>query len=179
MKIILGAGGKTQEGWVSTDIDTLDISDDRDFEKFFGNEKAEAFLLEHVAEHLYTEELETALINIGEYLAPGGNLRIAVPDGYHPDEEYINWVRPGGNGPGCDLHRQLFNCDTLIEYLVQAGFVYMLVEWWEADEKFYTIYDSLDESEYGRIERCYKNDERNADGQAHYTSLIVDAWKKK
>lgn len=177
MKVILGAGGTKQDGWVSTEQHNLDVRSRADFEKFFGVEKADAFMAEHLFEHLTEDETFQALAIIHDFLKPDGNLRIAVPDGYHPDQEYIDWVKPGGVGPGCDSHHQLYNVDTMIMYLRDTGFDYLLVEWWE-DGKFYSIYTPKLEDKKGRIDRCYLNDERNADGQAHYTSLIVDAWRR-
>jgi predicted SAM-dependent methyltransferase len=179
MKVILGAGGTTQDGWVSTDIEQLDMTSRYSFVRFFGDEKADAFMTEHCLEHLYDEEVEAALANCYEFLKPFGNMRIAVPDGYHPDPEYIEWVRPGGNGPGCNLHKQLFNVDTLAADLDRAGFVYLVTEWWGSDGKFNHVNTYGDEERFGRVSRSFANDERNADGKPHYTSLIIDAWKEK
>lgn len=33
-------------------------------------------------------------------LKPGGYVRVAVPDGFHPDPAYIEMGRPGGYGTG-------------------------------------------------------------------------------
>lgn len=179
MRIILGAGGTTQDGWIATEQRELDVRSPGDFEEFLGDSKVDAFIAEHLFEHLTPDETRVALANILDYLAPLGTLRIAVPDGYHADQNYIDWVRPGGVGPGCDSHHQLFNCDTLTTFLSEAGYEYILVEWWDEDGKFYSIYTHGTEASKGRVSRCYLNDERNADGQVRYTSLIVDAWRKQ
>ena len=33
------------------------------------------------------------------------NIRIAVPDGFHADENYISIVKPGGTGEGAEDHK--------------------------------------------------------------------------
>jgi predicted SAM-dependent methyltransferase len=179
MKVILGAGGTTQDGWVSTERHQIDVTKREDFERFFGDEKADAFLMEHLLEHLCAEDVDAALANCYEFMKPFGNLRIAVPDGYHPDKDYIEWVRPGGNGPGCDLHKQLFNRDVLGADLERHGFMYINTEWWDCHGNFNHYNNGSEEERFGRISRSFANDERNADGNPHYTSLIIDAWKEK
>ena len=42
-------------------------------------------------------------------MIPGGNFRIAVPDGFHTDPSYIENVKPGGTGEGSEDHKNLFN----------------------------------------------------------------------
>ena len=55
--------------------------------------------------------------NCYEFLRPGGRLRIAVPDGFHPEPGYIEYVRPGGTGIGADDHKVLYNYQSLRKLL--------------------------------------------------------------
>jgi len=40
-------------------------------------------------------------------------LRVAVPDGFHPNPGYIERVKPGGTGPGAGDHKILYTYRTL------------------------------------------------------------------
>ena len=108
------------------------------------------------------------------YLKPGGVLRLAVPDGFNPSNEYIEYVRPGGTGPGADDHKVLYTYKSMKERLERAGFKINLLEYWDKNGKFHYT-DWTDEG--GRIRRSRRYDPRNQDGRLHYTSLIVDAIK--
>jgi predicted SAM-dependent methyltransferase len=127
-----------------------------------------------VWEHLTPEAARTGAENCFEFLKPGGRLRIAVPDGFHPDPSYIEWVRPGGTGPGCDDHYHLFHHRSLSEILRNAGFEVQLLEYWDEKGRFHQSDWSRED---GPIRRCAKDDPRNADGKLNYTSLIIDAIK--
>ena len=48
MKVIIGAGKTTYEGWVSTQENELNLLNRDDFERIFAEEKPFAFLAEHV-----------------------------------------------------------------------------------------------------------------------------------
>jgi len=177
MKYILGAGGTKLDGWISLEKTDIDIREREDFESFLNGEKAEAFLLEHIAEHIEPNNLQTVLSNLYKFLQTGGYVRIAVPDGLHPDREYIEWVRPGGSGPGCKEHQSLFTYKTLHDLLVEAGFQLVeLQEWWDEDGSF-TPMSTNDHLRHGYIGRAFFSDNRNSDNMPHYTSLIIDAWR--
>ncbi len=71
--------------------------------------KINKILAEHVLEHLTNKELELMVKHLYKYSADDINIRIAIPDGYHKDENYIRSVKPGGTGIGADDHKHLFN----------------------------------------------------------------------
>ncbi len=58
-----------------------------------------------------------------KYSADDINIRIAVPDGFHKDENYIRSVKPGGTGIGADDHKHLFNYKSLSTLFEKQGFV--------------------------------------------------------
>jgi predicted SAM-dependent methyltransferase len=174
VKVILGAGGTTQEGWISTDRPELDLTDPGSFSRYFGDRKADAFMAEHVWEHLDAAQgLKAAELCLA-FLVPHGRLRIAVPDGLLPEASYIEWVRPGGNGPGADDHKMLFDHVSLRTLLTMAGFSrVMLLEWWDETGSFH--HKPWDAAQ-GKIRRSLEHDARNQ-AKISYTSLIVDAIK--
>lgn len=175
MNIILGAGATRQEGWISTDKSTLDVTSEQSFSDYFKESHADAFLAEHVWEHLTLAlGLKSAALCCA-YLKPGGRFRIAVPDGLHPDPGYIEWVRPGGSGAGADDHRMLYDHVTLRMMLSNAGFSRVdLLEWWDEGGTFHS---KIWRPEDGLVRRSKKHDGRNVDGVPRYTSLIADAIK--
>ena len=173
-KVTIGSAGISSPGWLATDQDTLDIVDRESFLRYWKPNSLEAFVAEHVWEHLTEKEAMQASANCYEFLRLGGRLRIAVPDGFHPDPVYIECVRPGGTGPGADDHKVLYNYQSLKEQLEKAGFIVSLLEYWDEDGNFHFKEWS---SEDGHIRRSKRYDPRNQDGSLTYTSLIVDAIK--
>lgn len=173
-RILIGAGRTKQVGWASTDQSTLDLTQRAQFRRYWEPGTRAAFCAEHVWEHLDAEASRAATADCFEFLRPGGTLRIAVPDGFHPSAEYRAHVRPGGIGPGAEDHKILHTCHTLGALLREAGFRVQLREWWDENGVFHAEPWS---SEQGHIHRSAKNDARNADGELRYTSLIVDGEK--
>ncbi len=176
MKVIVGAGGRKIDGWVSTEQSQLDLLCREDFERVLnGAIGFENILAEHLFEHIDLEDQQNAFNNCYEYLSIGGKLRVAVPDGNHSDPAYIDYVRPGGIGAGASDHKILFTYSKLASYMLCAGFVVTPLEWWDSEKQFHCKpWNEID----GYIERCLANDPRNKDGKPHYTSLIVDGIKK-
>jgi predicted SAM-dependent methyltransferase len=171
---LIGAGGTSLPGWRTTDGDILDLRNRGHFANKWKPNSRAAFLAEHVWEHLTPVDAITAVNICFEFLKPGGRLRIAVPDGWHPDPGYIERVRPGGSGPGCDDHKVLFTYESLGKLLESAGFEVQLLEYWDENRHFHQAAWSAED---GPIRRSARTDSRNAHGQLNYTSLIVDAIK--
>lgn len=170
MKIEIGGVGN-QPGWVVTQINTLNLLKEGDWQKF---SNIKMLLAEHVWEHLSRTEAQKAAEMCYKHLSLGGHLRVAVPDGYHPDTDYIEYVRPGGSGVGADDHKILYTYKTLAHIFESVGFNVTLLEYWDEDGEFHHIPWDVDD---GRIRRSLRFDPRNTDGQPHYTSIILDARK--
>jgi predicted SAM-dependent methyltransferase len=164
----------TAPGWISTDRDILDITCEVDWFRLLRNRPVDALLAEHVWEHLDPQDGLKAARCCFRALRPGAYLRIAVPDGHHPDPNYIAAVRPGGSGAGAEDHRVLFNCNTLSALLSEAGFSINLLEWHDEAGHFHCA--SWDPVE-GKIRRSSRFDPRNRNCSLTYMSLIVDAIK--
>jgi predicted SAM-dependent methyltransferase len=174
-KLNVGSGGINKyKSWIATDIDILDITSKNNWLKLFKKNKFDNIMAEHVWEHLNETDTELTNKNCYDFLKMGGVLRIAVPDGFHPDSNYIEYVKPGGNGVGSDDHKILYNYKIMKQRLENVGFKVNLLEYWDENGRFHFI-DWSDEA--GHIMRSRRYDSRNKNGKLAYTSLIVDAVK--
>lgn len=125
-------------------------------------------------EHLDARDAVLATQNCFKYLAPGGYIRVAVPDGFHPDENYINYVKPGGWGAGSEDHHVLYTYHTLKAVFASTGFDVTLLEYFDERGTFhYQEWSPAD----GMIMRSKRFDERNRTRELSYTSIILDAKK--
>jgi predicted SAM-dependent methyltransferase/GT2 family glycosyltransferase len=174
LKIIVGASATKQEGWISTEYPLLDLTDAHSFAALFDPGSVSNFLAEHVWEHLSLEDGAKACRNCFVYLRQGGLLRIAVPEGLHPDPDYIAQVKPGGYGAGADDHKVLYDYRTLSALLENAGYKVRLLEWFDEQGKFHHVDWDVKE---GFVERSTRFDQRNRVNPTAYTSLIIDAVK--
>jgi len=175
IKIILGSGGLCQAGWITTDIDMLNVLRHDDWQYCFRTGSIDALLAEHVWEHLTPEDGLIAARNCYKYLKPGGYFRVAVPDGFHTSADYIEHVQPAGTGSGAEDHKILYNFISLSQIFNQAGFNIDLLEYFDD----YGIFHYKEWSpQDGMIYRSKRFDERNINGLLNYTSLILDAKKE-
>ena len=176
IKIVVGAGPTKYKCWFSTDIITLDVTNESHFKKYFKKKRLHRVLAEHVLEHLTQIELESMINNFQKYSSNDVVVRIAVPDAFHNDRSYIERVKPGGTGDGADDHKYLFNYKSLSKLFEAQNFKAEFVEYWDESGNFHKGYSN---DENGYIKRSFVNDSRNSDGIPHYTSLIVDFTKSK
>lgn len=173
-RVIVGAGPTRYEGWVGTDMQALNLLDESTWSRFVAPGSLDAILAEHVWEHLTPEQALTAARTCHRFLKPGGHLRVAVPDGHHPDPAYIADVRPGGSGAGADDHRVLYTAEAFAAVFSAAGFTPKLYEYFDAEGRFHAAdWDPAD----GMVRRSRRFDARNRDGTLRYTSIVLDAIK--
>lgn len=174
LKIIIGAGATTYDGWIATDIPAFDVLKHEHWANLFQPHSVHRMLAEHVFEHLTQAQFREFLWIARNYLAKEGRIRIAVPDGNHPDPKYIESVRPGGTGQGADEHQVLYTFDLMRDLLEAEGYHYQFLEYFDMDGQFHQVkWDTAD----GIIQRSVENDSRNTPETPHaYTSLIVDFW---
>jgi len=175
IKIICGAGGSKFSGWISTNISQLNILDKNHYIRLFREKIVDNFLCEHVFEHLTKSQMQYVIKTMSIFLKKGGIIRIAVPDGYFPNQDYLNSVKPFGTGPGADDHKVLYNYKTIIKNVPVNLFDISLIEYFNENGKF--ISKNLDDKN-GYIFRSFKNDKRNVDNKIIYTSIILDLKKK-
>jgi predicted SAM-dependent methyltransferase len=174
LRLVIGASGKYEAGWVPSDVAFLNLLNDDHWEACFEEASIDAMLAEHVWEHLTVDEGLVAARRCFRYLKPGGHLRVAVPDGFHPEAEYIDRVKPGGNGPGADDHKVLYNHSTFAKIFEKAGFEVSLLEYFSSSGEFKFADWSPED---GKINRSSRFDKRNCNGVLKYTSIILDARK--
>jgi predicted SAM-dependent methyltransferase len=173
LRIAVGAENRADPGWIVTEHEYHDIADRRDWERFFAKDSIDAILAEHVFEHLVPDAAARAASLCHEFLKPGGRLRVAVPDGLHPDPAYIEWVDVGGIGPGAWDHKVLYRYDTFRDLFAAAGFEVTLLEHW--DERR-VLHQAEWDPEQGRIRRSIRFDTKDRGG-FRYSSIILDALK--
>lgn len=173
LKVIVGAGASRYKGWIATDLPAFDILRRKHWAQLFQPNSIKRMLAEHVIEHLTIEQFKDFLRIARIYLAHGGCVRIAVPDGYHPDPNYIQRVRPGGIGGGAYDHKVLYTCDLISGLLAAQGYDCQLLEYHDAAGQFWR---QDWQAEDGFVHRSALHDSRNAAGRLVYTSLIVDCW---
>lgn len=177
LRVIIGAGTQAWDGWIATHKEDLDLLDGRSFENAFRNRKADAFLCEHVWEHLTEAQGRAAARLCYRFLQPGGFLRCAVPDRNFPDAAYQAMVQVGGPGPpdhAAAEHRIVYDYRLLTDVFASAGFVVDLLEYCDEHGRFHYNQWPLAS---GPIYRSLLMDRRNRDGRLGFVSLIVDARK--
>ena len=168
-KINVGSGKiDFDKTWYSCDKNILDITKKSNWNMLLGYSRLKNIFAEHVWEHLNEVDTELANKNCYKFLRKSGRLRLAVPDGFNPNKDYIDYVKPNGTGLGAD------NYSIMKDKLEKVGFKVELLEYWDEHGEFhYTDW----ENEHGKVIRSKRYDNRNSDGKLNYTSLIVDAIK--
>lgn len=153
IKIIIGASGTRQKGWIATEKEILDVTNESDWSSLFNKNTISSILAEHVLEHLNMVEIITCLKCAKKYLRKGGIFRIAVPDGYHPSRYVIDLTKVNGLEPGADDHKVLLNIDTLKDIGKQTGFKIYPVEYFDKKGIFHSKKYT---DKNGRIDRSSK-----------------------
>jgi predicted SAM-dependent methyltransferase/GT2 family glycosyltransferase len=174
IKIIIGSASTKYDGWISTNYPLLDLTNKKTFSDMISENSVSNFLAEHVWEHLTLDDGLEGFKNCFLFLKSGGALRIAVPDGFHTNTEYLAQVKPGGYGAGADDHKVLYNYKSLTQALEKIGYKVKLQEWFDENGVFHHEDWS---HENGFIMRSTRYDARNSSNPIAYTSLIVDAIK--
>jgi predicted SAM-dependent methyltransferase len=81
LSLHLGAGSKAIDGWINIDSWPAQLALDLRWGLPFDDASAERVYLSHTLEHLfYPHEVRALLNDIARVLAPGGTVRIVVPD---------------------------------------------------------------------------------------------------
>ena len=177
LRIIIGAGSQTYDGWIATQREDLDLRDADCWARHFSQTKADAFLCEHVWEHLTEQEGRAAARYCFDAVKPGGYLRCAVPDALFPNAEYQKNVQIGGPGPSDHLaadHKIVYDYRLFASVFRDAGFEVDLLEYCDERGRFHYNQWSF---EHGRIYRSLLSDHRNQDGVIGFVSLIIDATR--
>lgn len=179
MKVIIGAGQTSFDGWISTQETELNLLDKYSFYRTLNGEQTTAFLAEHVWEHMTLDDGIIAAKNCYDCLIDGGYIRVAVPDKNFRNEWYQNMVQIGGNGDPnhpAFTHKMMYDYKLLKSVFEQAGFEVELLEYCDENGFFhYKYWNELD----GKIGRSFRFDTRNAPDNLGMVSIIIDAKKPK
>jgi len=169
-RIVIGSSGVFDDDWVATDAHELNLVDRNTWSKYLEPASVDALLAEHVWEHLTLEEGRIGARICYSYLRPGGYIRVAVPDGLHPDGKYREYIGiDGAGGGGAGGHKVVFTYRLLQEVFEGAGFVTRLLEYHDESGEFHVRdWSPID----GRIHRSSKYDPAGA------PSIILDAVKQ-
>lgn len=174
VRIVVGTAEGRCNGWISTDKNQFNLSQETDWAHQFKSNSVDAILAEHVWEHLDCFAAVLAAQNCFEYLKPGGYMRVAVPDGWHPNKDYIDCVKPGGWGEGARDHQVLYTYRSLRTVFALVGFDILFLEYFDERRAFhYLDWSPAD----GMIKRSKRFDSRNLTHALAYTSIILDARK--
>jgi predicted SAM-dependent methyltransferase len=173
LNIIIGAGTTTYAGWIATDLPFFNILKSGDWQFLFKNRKIDHILAEHVFEHLTEEQVRQALSYIFFQLKRQGSFRIALPDAFHPDKQYIEAVKPGGWDAGADDHKSFWNYQSIGKVAKETGFQVRELEYFNENGVFVSTSYSNTEG-YIMRSKLNKFDYAPIPG---YTSLIVDLIK--
>ncbi|KAL7571466.1 hypothetical protein ACA910_019219 [Epithemia clementina (nom. ined.)] len=120
---------------------------------------------EHVLEHFDPNQVLFIAAAAFYHLQPGGVFRVAVPDGYHPNAAYQDYIRPGTTPSGYGAHHLVaWTVDTLPGLFQRVGFTTIrLVEYHTASGEFVSSNDAYEmDAVHGKIRRSWKHDARNA-----------------
>ena len=174
VRLVIGASTRRLPGWHHTDQRYLDLVKPADWHRLFRPGTLAGLCAEHVWEHLTPDAALVAARTCHTFLAPGACLRVAVPDGLHPDPAYIDGARPGGTGGGAADHQVFYDYRSLSQVFEAVGFRTELLEYYDETGTFHRK-DWTDER--GHVTRSARYDSRNQGGRLVYTSVILDAVK--
>ncbi len=182
VNLILGAALTKQKGWFSTNEEWFNIVQKTHWERLFNSKKrVKRVLAEHVFEHLTLDEMRKALNLIYKNMVYGGSLRIAVPDGNNPNQEYRNHCGINGIGADASDHKQFITFELLSHEVEKIGFKFNLKEGYMQNNKL--ISEKIN-SELGTVMRSRRN-KNNIEFKEGWsfqdanTSLIIDCFKNQ
>jgi hypothetical protein len=134
IKLDLGAGPVSPEGFIPLG----NVNGTSIYPLPYDSGTVQCIRASHVLEHFPHGQIDIILKEWVRALAPGGELRIAVPDFAVVAKNYLDGVNMptegyvmGGQVDGADYHKALFDEDKLRQCLARAGL--MLIRRWESE----------------------------------------------
>ena len=182
VNLILGAALTKQKGWFSTNEEWFNIVQKTHWERLFNSKKrVKRVLAEHVFEHLTLDEMRKALNLIYKNMVYGGSLRIAVPDGNNPNQEYRNHCGINGIGADASDHKQFITFELLSHEVEKIGFKFKLKEGYMQNNKLISEKINFELGTVMRSRRNKNNIEFKEGWSFHdaNTSLIIDCFKNQ
>lgn len=177
MKLILGAGKTSFDGWISTQETELNLLKRDDFKRQYKEESIDAMLAEHVWEHMTEEDGVIAAKNCYDFTKFGGCLRCAVPDVNFRNAKYQQMVQVGGLGSidhPAFSHKIVYDYKRFKRVFEKVGFEVELLEYCDEDGNFHYMYWNEND---GKIGRSFRFDTRNSMKKLGMVSIVIDAKK--
>lgn len=167
-KTKINCGKKKYKGWFNINTKILDLSSEESWLKNnIDYHSVDKILAEHIINHLNDEDIEAVILNFKRFLNNNGFVRVAVPDGYHPNKGYIDRIKK--------KNKILYNYKSLIELFDKYGFNAKPLEYFDENGDF-NFKDW--QKEDGLIKRSSRYDKRNKKEKLSYTSIIIDFFPK-
>jgi predicted SAM-dependent methyltransferase len=180
---------QTRKGWVCTTQSMLDATSPAHFQRLLGSLQADAFVAEHVWEHMTVAEGLAAASLCFKHLRPGGRLRLAVPDGLR-QMQCARASKDDGHGVSTlacnsstkalfkeieDGHLVQYTPQLLHALLLSAGFeVVVPLEYHDAQSAWQSVPWAA--GDYGRIARARFNASSELP-TGRSVSIVFDAIK--
>lgn len=174
IKLNIGSGTVLLPGWINLDLPFFDLRSDKLWSYFFNQLHFDHILLEHVLEHLTHQEVQTSLSLAKNHMTPHSVIRIAVPDKNHPSQAYIDYVKPGGTGPGSDDHKSFWNLNDFEQLGEQLNFQINPLEYYDREGQLHM--NEINDA-HGPISRTARK-VHDHHPIKNYSSLIVDVRLK-
>jgi predicted SAM-dependent methyltransferase len=180
LRVVIGAWDRYDPGWIPTQRDFLDLLMPDHWARVFQPNSVDAMLAEHVWEHISEDEGLRAARTCYTYLKPGGYLRVAVPDGLHPDPAYIEQVKPGAievTAGNAENHKALYTYRSFARLFEQAGFRVVLYEYFDEQGRFHGGEWDRTRGTIWRSKRFDPGKSSTLHDSLSYCSIILDAVK--
>ena len=174
IRLAIGSETHCSEDWIPAESDQIDLANAASWSSFFQKSSVDAILAEHVWEHLSEHDGKIAARNCFQFLQPGGYLRVAVPDGFHPSQPRQALGRLGGSEIGTVGCGTLYNYRSFANAFLAVGFQVQLIEFFDQEGVFHSNHWDVSK---GLVKRSLLFDERNTAQPFAYTSLVLDAIK--
>jgi len=174
MKIQFGSGSHHFDGWLNTEIDTVDITKPLPFE----NNSVDLCYASHTVEHITAPDAFRFFKECHRILKPEGVMRICVPSiarvHAHMDNEYIQWAKDAGFADGTPQgavehlitnhgHLACWDEHTLVAAIWAAGFA--------------PAHCELNESAHSELCGLERHGQVIGERNNWIESIIVEGWK--
>jgi predicted SAM-dependent methyltransferase len=177
LNIIIGAADTKYKGWISTDLPVFDALNKADWSMMFSKGSINRILAEHVIDYWKKEEFHYFLKTASYFLSEAAYIRIAVPDMFNPQPDYISYITSGVDLNGLPDRKEVFyDYIRITDILSVEKYDFRLLEYFDEEGNFNSY---MWKEEDGFVRRSFRYDSRNKIIPFSYTSLIVDAWPKK
>lgn len=174
IRLAIGPETHCTADWIPAARDQLDLVNPASWSCFFQKSSVDAILAERVWDQMSEQDSRLAARNCFQFLKPGGYLRVAVPDGFHPAQQRKNSGCSEDAAIGRGRCSKLYNHKSFANAFVAVGFNVQLIEFFDQEGVFHSNHWDVSK---GLVKRTLLFDDRNIAQPFAYTSLVLDAVK--